>query len=64
MQDIADFYKPESYATNVHLMNEIITPKRLADVDGHMVWYQHIKTPIIVANRCSFSIFFTIEHED
>ena len=48
----------------MHLINEILTLTRLPDEDGYEVWFQHIKTPMMVANRCQFSYLCSITQED
>ena len=63
MEDIAEFNDPAVICINQKLLNDILTPTRLADDEGHIVMYQHIKTPMMVANRCAFLIHYHVEED-
>lgn len=57
MEDFVEFCSPDAWPGNMTVLDKNITGKKL-DVDmgeGCTVMYQHIKTPMVVSNRCCFS---------
>ena len=44
--------------------NDIITPTRLADEDGHPTWHLHMKMPMVISNRSVVISFYEEELED
>ena len=62
IDDVVAFFNPETFTTNMHILNDIVTAERIEDLEGaDMVMYQHIKTPMIVSNRCSFALMWVID---
>ena len=48
----------------MHLLDPILTCRKMDDdlgCEGCYAMYQHIKTPMIVSNRCCFLAIYTIE---
>ena len=34
MDDVVKFFDPATFAQNIHILNEIVTAERIADVEG------------------------------
>ena len=64
MDDIRTFHNPDQFPANMHILDPIITCRRLEDdlgAEGCYAIYQHIKTPMIVSNRCCFMAVYNID---
>ena len=62
VEDVAAFWDPEVFATNMKVLDPILTCTRLPNDMGEHCYalYQHIKTPVIVSNRCNFLAIYHI----
>ena len=57
MEDFCTFSDPDQFPANMHILDPILTCRRLEDdlgCDAAYAMYQHIKTPLMVSNRCCF----------
>ena len=55
MEEIKTFHAIDDQLSNTHNhIDKIISGHRLEDYQGVPLLYQHIKTPIMVSNRCAF----------
>ena len=34
IDDVATFFSPETFAQNIHILNDIVTAERIEDVEG------------------------------
>ena len=50
------FYEPDILHENMHLLDSKMTCHKLQDDlgEGRFGMYQHVKTPIVASNRCTF----------
>ena len=64
MEDFREFYNRDNWCANMKLLDKNITAEILdVDMGEGMAMYQHIKTPMVVSNRCVFSANFCIDLE-
>ena len=66
LEDFSDFYNPETFPANMKNLDSNITSRKL-DVEmpeGCYAMYQHIKTPMVVSNRCSFCAVHSFDSSD
>ena len=64
VDDFKAFYHPDSFPANVHILDSIINCRKMEDAmgcDNCFCMYQHIKTPMMVSNRCCFLSIYNIE---
>ena len=53
VEDFKEFYAPGAMFANVTKVDKIITGRQLEDFEGFPMLYQHVKTPMMVSNRCT-----------
>ena len=60
MADFLAFQDPASFPANMSVLDSILTCRKLDDDMGENCYamYQHIKTPIMVSNRCCFNAVY------
>ena len=61
IDEMKAFYASDALPANVTLVDKNVTAKLLENdlgVDRSFAMYQHIKTPIVVSNRCVFAAVF------
>ncbi len=65
-EDFVAFQDPAVFPDNMHILDSIITCRRLDDDmgEGMYAMYQHIKTPMVVSNRCCFMCMYSYELPD
>lgn len=58
--DFIAFNNPEVFPQSCSTLDPILTCRKLDDYtgEGYFIMYQHIKTPIMVSNRCVFSCVY------
>ena len=66
LEDFINFYNPDTFPDNMKLLDSNITSRKLdiAMPDNCYAMYQHIKTPIVVSNRCTFAHVHFIDSPD
>ena len=61
IDDMKAWNSPDALPANIKIVDKNVTARKLENdlgVDGSFVMYQHIKTPIVISNRCVFSSIF------
>ena len=61
IDDMKAWYSADSLPANIKICDKNVTARLLENdlgVDGSYTMYQHIKTPIVISNRCVFSSIF------
>lgn len=64
---ISDFLPcvtPEAFPAFMKILDPILTCRKMDDQpsgEGHYIMYQHVKTPMVVSNRCVFNTVYDIE---
>ena len=64
LEDFKAFQDPAQFPTNMHILDDILNCRPLDDnlgCEGCYAMYQHIKTPIMVSNRCCLLAVYNIE---
>ena len=66
MEEIRAFHHSDAFPANVHILDSILTCRKLNDLIGDNVYlmYQHIKTAIMVSNRCCLLAVYSIDTPD
>ena len=67
IEDFRAFHAMDVFPTNVHTLDSIITARKLDDdmgCAGAWCMYQHIKTPMMVSNRCCFMCMYSMDLEN
>ena len=64
LDDLKEFYKPESMLDNQHKLDDAISGRKLEDLDGLPLLYQHIKCPPLVSNRRCFITMYAYADGD
>ena len=64
MEDFQDYMKMDTWAETFTAQEDILSLRRLEDVDGMPLIYTHIKTPFIVSNRCNFDCYYSVDEGD
>ena len=61
IDEMKAWYASDALPANITIVDKNVTAKLLENdlgVDGSYTMYQHIKTPIVVSNRCVFASVF------
>ena len=61
IDDMKAWYSADSLPANIKICDKNVTARLLEHdlgVDGSYTMYQHIKTPIVISNRCVFYSIF------
>jgi len=64
IEDFRAFGQPDAFPDNMHILDPILTCRKMEDdmgCDRAYAMYQHIKTPLMVSNRCCFLCVYNIE---
>ena len=63
VDDFRGFCHPDTFPDNLHILDPILTCKKMEDIelDGCYAMYQHIKTPKLLSNRCTFTAVYNID---
>mgnify|MGYP000722381679 CR=1 FL=1 len=64
LQEWQDYMKMDTWAETFTAQEDILSLRRLEDVDGMPLIYTHIKTPFIVSNRCNFDCYYSVDEGD
>ena len=66
MEDVRAFHAREVFPANMKVLDSVITAEVIEDDvgEGSYALYQHIKTPLVVSNRCNFLAIHQIELEN
>lgn len=64
LEDFQSYMSMDTWAETFTKQEDILTLRRLGDVDGLPLIYTHIKTPFIVSNRCNFDCYYPVDEQD
>ena len=66
MDDFRAYWSPDAFPANMTAQEKPLTCEKTNDDlgEGYYCMYQHIKTPMVVSNRCLFQCVTTVELEN